>query len=241
MGHAPHSRSMTQKIQFGTPEVTLGLLPGASGVTKMTRHARACWARSRFSSKANCSAHARRVELGLVHELVSDASQEFADAGARVDRSAPKRPCRSTVHPWDAQGLPHSRRHAACQPDRSPPRLSGGAGNAQKAKTRGLYPAPAGDSGVRWWKARWSTYDTALRHGKPLPGQDSWSAQNAKNDDQYVLLQPEFAIKLRPVKRPGSSFAEASSQLESGHSRRRHDGCRHRVCAGAVARRGHAC
>ena len=26
------------KIQFGLPEVTLGLLPGASGVTKMTRH-----------------------------------------------------------------------------------------------------------------------------------------------------------------------------------------------------------
>ena len=48
------------RIQFGLPEVTLGLLPGASGVTKMTR-TWVCSAHSPTWSKASCFHRNRRL------------------------------------------------------------------------------------------------------------------------------------------------------------------------------------
>jgi 3-hydroxyacyl-CoA dehydrogenase/enoyl-CoA hydratase/3-hydroxybutyryl-CoA epimerase len=48
-----------RKIQFGLPEVTLGLIPGASGVTKMTRLLGLMGAQP-YILEASCSTRARR-------------------------------------------------------------------------------------------------------------------------------------------------------------------------------------
>ena len=58
-----------RKIQFGLPEVTLGLLPGASGVTKMTRHLGLLGAQP-YLVEGKTFTPAQAHEMGLVHALV---------------------------------------------------------------------------------------------------------------------------------------------------------------------------
>jgi 3-hydroxyacyl-CoA dehydrogenase/enoyl-CoA hydratase/3-hydroxybutyryl-CoA epimerase len=121
-----------RKIQFGLPEVTLGLLPGASGVTKMTRHLGLIGAQP-YLVEGKLFGPREALELGLVHELVPDAAQLAPQAGAWIAANP------NAQHPWEAKdykipgGTPAN------------PKIAGMLAVAPamlKKQTRGLYPAP---------------------------------------------------------------------------------------------------
>jgi 3-hydroxyacyl-CoA dehydrogenase / enoyl-CoA hydratase / 3-hydroxybutyryl-CoA epimerase len=120
------------KIQFGMPEVTLGLLPGASGVTKMTRHLGLLGAQP-YLVEGKLFGPREALELGLVHELVSDAAQLRDKALAWIAANP------TAQHPWEAKdykipgGTPSHPKIAAALAV-APAML--------KKQTRGLYPAP---------------------------------------------------------------------------------------------------
>jgi len=120
------------KTQFGLPEVTLGLLPGASGVTKMTRHLGLMGAQP-YLVEGKTFSPRQALELGLVHELVADAGELRTKALAWLAAN-PK-----AQHPWEAKdykipgGTPANPKIAAAL-SVAPAML--------KKQTRGLYPAP---------------------------------------------------------------------------------------------------
>ncbi|MBT9474681.1 3-hydroxyacyl-CoA dehydrogenase NAD-binding domain-containing protein [Polaromonas sp.] len=120
------------KIEFGLPEVTLGLLPGAGGVTKMTRHL-GLTAAQPYLLQGQLFGPREALALGLVHELVADASQLRARALAWIAAHP------SAQHPWDAKGYKI--------PGGTPadPQVAAALSVAPallKKQTRGLYPAP---------------------------------------------------------------------------------------------------
>ena len=124
------------KIQFGLPEITLGLIPGASGITKMTRLLGLLGAQP-YILESRLFSPREALELGLVHELVPDAAALRPAALAWIDRHAGS--AAPAHHPWDDKsyrmpgGTPCDPRNAA--------RLSV-APAVLRQKTRGLYPAP---------------------------------------------------------------------------------------------------
>jgi 3-hydroxyacyl-CoA dehydrogenase/enoyl-CoA hydratase/3-hydroxybutyryl-CoA epimerase len=124
------------KIQFGLPEITLGLIPGASGITKMTRLLGLMGAQP-FILESKLFNPREALELGLVHELVPDAAALRPAALAWIDShdgaAAPAH------HPWDDKNYK--------MPGGTPanPKIAGMLAVAPavlKQKTRGLYPAP---------------------------------------------------------------------------------------------------
>ena len=125
-----------RKIQFGLPEVTLGLLPGASGVTKMTRHLGLLGAQP-YLVEGKTFTPAQAHELGLVHALVPPGEGAAAEMHAQALAWIAAHP--RAEHPWEAKdykvpgGLPSS------------PKVAGmlSVAPAILAKqTRGNYPAP---------------------------------------------------------------------------------------------------
>jgi 3-hydroxyacyl-CoA dehydrogenase/enoyl-CoA hydratase/3-hydroxybutyryl-CoA epimerase len=121
-----------RRIQFGLPEITLGLIPGASGVTKMTRLLGLVGAQP-YVLESKLFGPREALELGLVHELVPDASALRPAALAWIADN-PK-----AQQPWDAKDY----RMPGGTP--SHPKIAGMlavAPAALKQKTRGLYPAP---------------------------------------------------------------------------------------------------
>ena len=125
-----------RKIQFGLPEVTLGLLPGASGVTKMTRHLGLMGAQPYLVEGKLFSPQDAKT-LGLVHELVSPGPDAAAELKAKALAWIAANP--GAQHPWEAKGykvpggLPSS--PAVAQMLVVAPAMI-------KKQTRGLYPAP---------------------------------------------------------------------------------------------------
>ena len=124
------------KIQFGMPEVTLGLLPGATGVTKMTRHLGLMGAQP-YLVEGKLFGPREALNLGLVHELVAPSSNVAAELRAKALVWIAANP--SAQHAWEAKdykvpgGLP------------SNPKVAGMLAVAPamiKKQTRGLYPAP---------------------------------------------------------------------------------------------------
>jgi 3-hydroxyacyl-CoA dehydrogenase/enoyl-CoA hydratase/3-hydroxybutyryl-CoA epimerase len=120
------------KIQFGLPEITLGLIPGASGITKMTRLLGLLGAQP-YILESKLFSPREALELGLVHALVPDAAQLRAAALAWIAAHP------QAQQPWDAKDYK--------MPGGSPgsPKIAGMlsvAPAALKLKTRGLYPAP---------------------------------------------------------------------------------------------------
>ncbi|OOG51889.1 3-hydroxyacyl-CoA dehydrogenase NAD-binding domain-containing protein [Polaromonas sp. C04] len=121
-----------KKIQFGLPEITLGLIPGASGITKMTRLLGLLGAQP-YILESKLFGPREALELGLVHELVSDAAQLREKALAWIAANP------VSQQPWDAKdykipgGTPAN------------PKIAGALTVAPamlKKTTRGLYPAP---------------------------------------------------------------------------------------------------
>jgi 3-hydroxyacyl-CoA dehydrogenase/enoyl-CoA hydratase/3-hydroxybutyryl-CoA epimerase len=125
-----------RKIQFGLPEVTLGLIPGGTGITKMTRLL-GLMAAHPYIIESKLFSPADALELGLVHELVRDAAS-LRDAGlAWIDRHATG--AAPAHHPWDGKNY----RMPGGTP--SSPSVAGALSVAPavlRQKTRGLYPAP---------------------------------------------------------------------------------------------------
>jgi 3-hydroxyacyl-CoA dehydrogenase/enoyl-CoA hydratase/3-hydroxybutyryl-CoA epimerase len=140
------------KIQFGLPEITLGLIPGASGITKMTRLLGLQGAQP-YVLESRLFSPREGLEAGLVHELVADAS---ALHPAALDWIAAHP---QAQQPWDAKdyrlpgGTPASPKIAA---------MLAVAPAALKQKTRGLYPAPEAALAAMVEGAQ-VDFDTALR------------------------------------------------------------------------------
>jgi 3-hydroxyacyl-CoA dehydrogenase/enoyl-CoA hydratase/3-hydroxybutyryl-CoA epimerase len=124
------------KIQFGLPEVTLGLLPGASGVTKMTRHLGLLGAQP-YLVEGKTFAPQQAKKLDLVHELVAPSPTAGSDMRALALAWIAAHP--GAQHPWEVKGykvpggLPSS--PAVAQMLAVAPAMI-------KQQTRGLYPAP---------------------------------------------------------------------------------------------------
>lgn len=120
------------RIQFGLPEITLGLIPGASGITKMTRLLGLMDAQP-YILESKLFSPREGLELALLHEVVPDA-QALRPAALAFIAAHPE-----AHHPWDDKGYK--------MPGGTPsdPKIAGMLSVAPavlKQKTRGLYPAP---------------------------------------------------------------------------------------------------
>ena len=120
------------KIQFGLPEITLGLMPGATGITKMVRLLGLLGAQP-YILESQLFNPAQALALGLVHELV-DTPDQLRGAALAWIAAHP-----SAQHPWDDKSYK--------MPGGTPsnPKIAGALTVAPamlKQKTRGLYPAP---------------------------------------------------------------------------------------------------
>jgi 3-hydroxyacyl-CoA dehydrogenase/enoyl-CoA hydratase/3-hydroxybutyryl-CoA epimerase len=120
-----------RKIQFGTPEVSLGLIPGATGITKTVRML-GLMAAQPYLLEGKLFGPREAVELGWVQGLASDAAQLRSMALEWIAANP------EAVQPWDRKdykmpgGTPAS------------PKIAAGLAVAPAmlaAKTRGLYPA----------------------------------------------------------------------------------------------------
>ena len=140
------------KIQFGLPEITLGLIPGASGITKMTRLLGLLGAQPYILDSKMFNPR-EALELGLVHQLVSDVADLPAAALAFIAANP------EAHQPWDDKnykmpgGTPGNPKIAS---------LLAVAPAVLKQKTRGLYPAPEAALAAMVEGAQ-VDFDTALR------------------------------------------------------------------------------
>lgn len=124
------------KIQLGLPEVTLGLLPGASGVTKMTRHLGLLGAQPYLVEGKTFNPQTAK-KLGLVHALVAPGANATTEMRAQALTWIAAHP--NVQHPWEDKdykipgGTP-AHADIAGMLVVAPAML--------KKRTRGLYPAP---------------------------------------------------------------------------------------------------
>jgi 3-hydroxyacyl-CoA dehydrogenase / enoyl-CoA hydratase / 3-hydroxybutyryl-CoA epimerase len=140
------------KIQLGLPEITLGLIPGASGITKMTRLLGLMGAQP-YILESRLFNPRQALELGLVHELVADAGSLRAAALTWIQAHP------VSIQPWDDKtwkipgGLPSNPKIAQA--------LAVAPAMLRKT-TRGLYPAPEAALAAMVEGAQ-VDFDTALR------------------------------------------------------------------------------
>ena len=140
------------KIQFGLPEITLGLIPGASGITKMVRLLGLMGAQP-YIIESKLFGPREALELGLVQELVPSADRLRAAALAWIEAHP------QAQQPWDDKNY----RMPGGTP--SNPKIAGMLSVAPavlKQKTRGLYPAPEAALACMVEGAQ-VDFDTALR------------------------------------------------------------------------------
>ncbi len=140
------------KIQLGLPEITLGLIPGATGITKMTRLLGLLGAQP-YVLESKLFSPAEGLALGLIHELVADAGQLRERALAWIAAHP------QSTQPWDSKDykMPGG---TPSHPEISAALTVAPALLAQK--TRGLYPAPEAALCAMAEGAQ-VDYDTALR------------------------------------------------------------------------------
>lgn len=140
------------KIQFGTPEVSLGLIPGASGITKMTRLLGLMGAQP-YIVEGQLFGPREALEMGVVSELVPEAAALRPAALAWIEAHP------SSQQPWDEKNY----RMPGGSPDN--PKIAGALSVAPAMllqKTRGLYPAAEFAMNAMVEGAR-VDFDTALR------------------------------------------------------------------------------
>ena len=124
------------RIQLGLPEITLGLIPGASGITKMVRLLGLMGAQP-YILESKLFNPREALELGLVHELVSaegDVAAALRTAALAWIAAHPQ-----SRQPWDLKD------HKIPGGTPANPKVAGMLTVAPamlKQKTRGLYPAP---------------------------------------------------------------------------------------------------
>jgi 3-hydroxyacyl-CoA dehydrogenase/enoyl-CoA hydratase/3-hydroxybutyryl-CoA epimerase len=124
------------KIQFGLPEITLGLIPGGGGITKMTRLL-GLMAAQPYILESKLFGPEEALKMGVVHELVATAEDLVPKALAYIE-AAQGNP-EACQHVWDRKDYK--------MPGGTPsnPKIAGMLSVAPavlKQKTRGLYPAP---------------------------------------------------------------------------------------------------
>ena len=120
------------RIQFGLPEITLGLIPGASGITKMTRLLGLIGAQP-YILESRLFSPREALDLALVHELVPEAQALRPAALAFISSHA------EAHHPWDDKSY---RMPGGTPADPKVAAMLAVAPAVLKQKTRGLYPAP---------------------------------------------------------------------------------------------------
>ena len=145
-----------RKIQLGLPEITLGLIPGASGITKMTRLLGLLGAQP-YILESRLFNPREALDLGLVHELVDNAGDV---AGSLREKALAWIAANPKSHqPWDDKaykmpgGLPSNPKIAAALVV---------APAMMKKASRGLYPAPEAALAAMVEGAQ-VDFDTALR------------------------------------------------------------------------------
>jgi len=140
------------KIQLGFPEVTLGLLPGAGGLTKLTRIL-GLQAAFPYLIEGKLMKPADAAKAGLLQGLAKDAANAMSMARDWIKANP------SPVQPWDAKDY----------------RMPGGNPNSPAVsqmlavapamlveKTRGLYPAPEAILSAMV-EGAYVDFDTAMR------------------------------------------------------------------------------
>ncbi len=88
----------TPKAQFGLPEVTLGLLPGAGGVTRITRLLGMTDGLMKVLLQGTRYQPSAAVEVGIVDELAASPDELLAKAREWIKANP------QTQQPWDAPG-----------------------------------------------------------------------------------------------------------------------------------------
>lgn len=124
------------KIQFGLPEITLGLIPGGGGITKMTR-VLGLMAAQPYILESKLFGPEEALKIGVVHELVATPEELMPKALAFIEAAQGKP--EAAQHVWDRKDYK--------MPGGTPsnPKIAGMltvAPAVLKQKTRGLYPAP---------------------------------------------------------------------------------------------------
>ena len=202
-----------RKIRFGTPEVSLGLIPGATGITKTVRLL-GLMAAQPYLLEGKLFDPREALELGLVDGLSDSADGLRAEALAWIAAHP------DAVQPWDRKDYR--------MPGGAPttPKIAGALAVAPAMlakKTRGLYPATQAILETMVEGAL-VDYDTATRiESRKLA--KLMVGQTTKN------LVTAFFFNLNAIK-SGKLAAGRFSALEAGQGRRagrRHDGCRHRA------------
>ena len=131
IGHARFALD-DAKIRFGMPEVTLGLIPGGTGITKTVRHF-GLLAAQPYLLEGKLFGPREALEVGWVDGLAASADELRAMALEWIETHA------DAVQPWDRRdyklpgGTPTNPKIAAALAV-APAMLA--------QKTRGLYPAP---------------------------------------------------------------------------------------------------
>ncbi|WP_439113420.1 3-hydroxyacyl-CoA dehydrogenase NAD-binding domain-containing protein [Hydrogenophaga sp.] len=124
------------KVQFGLPEITLGLIPGGGGITKMTR-VLGLMAAQPYILESKLFGPEEALKIGVVHELVATPDELLPRALAFIEAAQGKP--EACQHVWDRKdykmpgGTPSNPKIA---------NLLSVAPAVLKQKTRGLYPAP---------------------------------------------------------------------------------------------------
>lgn len=140
------------RLQLGLPEVSLGLIPGASGITKMVRLLGLMGAQP-YLLEGQLFNPQKGLELGLIHELV-DSPEQLASSALQYINQHPQ-----SSHPWDQKdykipgGTP-SHPKIAMALTVAPALI--------KKNSRGLYPAPEAALAAMVEGAQ-VDFDTALR------------------------------------------------------------------------------
>jgi 3-hydroxyacyl-CoA dehydrogenase / enoyl-CoA hydratase / 3-hydroxybutyryl-CoA epimerase len=124
------------KVQFGLPEITLGLIPGGGGITKMTR-VLGLMAAQPYILESKLFGPEEALKIGVVHELVATPEELMPRALAFIEAAQGKP--EACQHVWDRKDYK--------MPGGTPsnPKIAGMLSVAPavlKQKTRGLYPAP---------------------------------------------------------------------------------------------------
>jgi 3-hydroxyacyl-CoA dehydrogenase/enoyl-CoA hydratase/3-hydroxybutyryl-CoA epimerase len=86
------------KSQFGLPEVTLGLLPGAGGVTRIIRLLGIADGLMKVLLQGNRYKPAEALEVGLIHEIAATPEEVLAKAREWIKANP------ATTQPWDDKG-----------------------------------------------------------------------------------------------------------------------------------------
>ena len=85
-------------VVYGLPEVTLGLLPGAGGVTRITRMLGVADGFLKVLGRGQRHKPAAALEIGIVDELVGSRDEALARARAWIESGPQAR------QPWDTRG-----------------------------------------------------------------------------------------------------------------------------------------